>query len=243
MRIEEMEEGEGASSHDKEVEGQNTRVGNAKTKSNGRKVKGEQETLIETVRSLKMEVQSYKADNERLMREKSQINVRVLQSLDQLQRQTKKGSNSRQEEEGRCHERRNARGRAGYSRSASRAHEYHSPPHSERKFYASEDPVSSPKVSPIRHQRRKQEVDSLQGELRKLKPPSFAGEREREDDVEAWLLGLRRYFQWHNYSSNLEARIATYHLHGKAAMWWDQLKQVEHVNESRITWKQFKKYL
>jgi hypothetical protein len=25
-------------------------------------------------------------------------------------------------------------------------------------------------------------------------------------------------------------------------MWWDQLKQVEHVNESRITWKKFKKY-
>jgi hypothetical protein len=25
-------------------------------------------------------------------------------------------------------------------------------------------------------------------------------------------------------------------------MWWDQLKQVEHINENRITWKQFKKY-
>jgi hypothetical protein len=46
-------------------------------------------------------------------------------------------------------------------------------------------------------------VDSLQGELRKLRPPSFDGEREREDDVEAWLLGLKRYFQLHNYSSNL----------------------------------------
>jgi len=46
----------------------------------------------------------------------------------------------------------------------------------------------------------------------------------------------------HNYSSNLEARIATYHLHGKDAMWWDQLKQVEHINESMIAQKQFKKY-
>jgi hypothetical protein len=46
----------------------------------------------------------------------------------------------------------------------------------------------------------------------------------------------------HNYTSNLEARIATYDLHGKNAMWWDQLKQVEHINESMITWKQFKKY-
>jgi hypothetical protein len=88
----------------------------------------------------------------------------------------------------------------------------------------------------------KQEVDSFQGDLRKLKPPSFDGEREREYDVEAWLLGLQRYFQFHNYSSNLEDRISTYHLYSKATMWWDQLKKVEHVNESRITWKQFKKY-
>ena len=46
----------------------------------------------------------------------------------------------------------------------------------------------------------------------------------------------------HNYSSNLEARIATYHLHRNTAIWWDQLNQVEHVDESRISWKQFKKY-
>ena len=70
-----MEEGEGASSHDKEAEGQNTRVGNAEIESKGRKGKGKQEMLIETVRSLKMEVQSYKADNERLMREKGHINA------------------------------------------------------------------------------------------------------------------------------------------------------------------------
>jgi hypothetical protein len=97
-------------------------------------------------------------------------------------------------------------------------------------------------VSPDRHQRRRHELDSLQGELRKLKPPSFDGDREREYDVKAWLLGLRMYFQLHNYSSNLEAIIATYHLHGKVVMWWDELSQVEHINERRITWKQFKKH-
>jgi len=56
MHIEEIELVRGASSHDKEAKGQNTRVGNAETDSNGRKEKGEHETLIETVRSLKMEV-------------------------------------------------------------------------------------------------------------------------------------------------------------------------------------------
>jgi hypothetical protein len=40
--------------------------------------------LIEMVRSLKMEVQSYKVENERLLREKSHINARVLHNLNQL---------------------------------------------------------------------------------------------------------------------------------------------------------------
>ena len=46
MHIKEMEEGEGASSHDKEAKGHNTKVGNAETKSNGCKGRGEQETLL-----------------------------------------------------------------------------------------------------------------------------------------------------------------------------------------------------
>jgi hypothetical protein len=122
-----------------------------------------------------------------------------MQILNQLQRKTKNGSNSKQEEEGRCHERIYDCKRTSYSRSASRTHRHHSPPYLARKFYASEDSISSPEVSPIRHQRRIYELDSLKGELRNLNPPSFDGEREREDDDEAWFLGLERYFQWHNY--------------------------------------------
>jgi DNA-binding SARP family transcriptional activator len=90
-------------------------------------------------------------------------------------------------------------------------------------------------VSLVRHQRTRHELDNFQGELSKLKSPSFDGEIGREDDVDAWFLGLRRYFQLHKYSSNLEAKISTYQLHGKVAMWWDQLEQVDHINESRIT--------
>jgi len=31
-------------------------------------------------------------------------------------------------------------------------------------------------------------------------------------------------------------------LHGKGSLWWKQLKQVEHIDESNITWMKFKKY-
>jgi hypothetical protein len=163
-----------------------------------------------------------------------------MQNLNQLHKQAKKGSGSRHKEEGRHHERRDKYRRPSYSRSDNRTHRQHSLPYLAMKVYASEDSISSPEVSLVRHQRRRHELDSLQGEIRKLKPPSFDGEREREDDAKAWLLGIGKYFQLHNYSSNLEARIDTYHLHGKVAMWWNQLKQSEHNNESIITWKQFK---
>jgi hypothetical protein len=46
-------------------------------------------------------------------------------------------------------------------------------------------------MSHVRDQRRRNEVDSLQGEFRKLNSSSFDGEREREDNIEAWFLGLR----------------------------------------------------
>jgi hypothetical protein len=164
-----------------------------------------------------------------------------MQSLNQLQRKTRNGSNSRWEEEGRYHERGDNYIIVGYSRSANITHRHQSPL-SASKFYAFEYSISSPKVSPVRHQRRRHELNNLQGQLRKIKSPSFDGEGEREDDVESWLHGLGRYFQLHNYSSNLEEKISTYHLHGKDVIRWDKLKHVEHINESNITWNKFKKY-
>ena len=60
-------------------------------------------------------------------------------------------------------------------------------------------------MSHVRHQRRKYESDNLQGELRKLKLPTFDGENRKGDDVETRLLIIKKYFQLHNYSSDLQA--------------------------------------
>jgi hypothetical protein len=86
------------------------------------------------------------------------------------------------------------------------------------------------------------EADILQGELRKIKPPSFDGENRMGEDVESWLLGMRKYFQLHDYPSHVEAMIVFYHLQGKTSMWWDQLKQVKHIDEKIISWNRFKRY-
>jgi hypothetical protein len=92
-------------------------------------------------------------------------------------------------------------------------------------------------MSPVRQHKRRIGVDELQGEMRKIKPPTFDGEHKKDEDAEAWLLGMRKYFQLHNYSSHVEARIAIYQLKGKASMWWDQLMQVKHIDEKKITWR------
>jgi hypothetical protein len=77
----------------------------------------------------------------------------------------------------------------------------------------------------------------LQGELRKIKPPTFNGEHRKGEEVEAWLLEMKKYFQLHDYPSRVEARIATYHLQGKETMWWDQLKQAKHLDEKKVSWR------
>jgi hypothetical protein len=69
-------------------------------------------------------------------------------------------------------------------------------------------------------------VDELKGEMNKIKPPMFDGENKKEEDVETWFLGMRKYFQLQNYFAQAEGRIAMYQLKGKASMWWDQFVQM-----------------
>jgi hypothetical protein len=45
--------------------------------------------------------------------------------------------------------------------------------------------------------------DILQGELRKIKPPTFNGEHRKGEEVEAWLLEMKKYFQLHDYPSRV----------------------------------------
>ena len=51
-----------------------------------------------------------------------------------------------------------------------------------------------------RHQSKQKK--ELQGEFWKIKPPSYDG--EKEEDVEAWLLNMIKYFQVYEYESNLK---------------------------------------
>jgi hypothetical protein len=91
-------------------------------------------------------------------------------------------------------------------------------------------------VSHVWRKRRRPETKILQGDLRTIKPPNFNGEHKKGEEVDAWLLEIKKYFQLHDYPSWVESRISTYHLKGKETMWWDHLKQAKNLDEKRISW-------
>ena len=54
--------------HEEDVMGENIQVGNAETESNGRRFQDTPPDFAATMRSLRVEMQSYRADNERLVK-------------------------------------------------------------------------------------------------------------------------------------------------------------------------------
>jgi hypothetical protein len=152
----------------------------------------------------------------------------MLKSLERIERKLEKESDIRKTRSRRTPKRKRR------SRSVNR-HRRRSPKHSGKEAHSSSSP------SPTRKHRRSG-VDELKGEMNKIKPPTFDGEHQKEEYVETWLLGMRKYFQLQNYSSHAEGRIVMYQLKGKSSMWWDQLVQVQHIREKDITWKEFKRY-
>jgi hypothetical protein len=89
------------------------------------------------------------------------------------------------------HARRDACRGSRNSRSASR--HGHSPIHSSKRENAFLESKRNPSLSPVMHQMRMSKLESLHGELKKLKPPKFDGEDKIGEYVEAWLLGMRKY--------------------------------------------------
>jgi hypothetical protein len=178
MRTGVMEDAQGSYNNEEEIIGLHVIMGNAETNSNGRRDMHE----LVTMRSLYREVKSYMDGNERIMKSQEEI----LQSLNMLHKQvnkdsgTKKAVSARQVSASRSQRKRDEHGNDRQSRSMTRHH--HSPRKSTRRTHASLGPGSNPSVSPIWRQRRRPGGDILQGELMKIKPPTFNGEHRKGED-------------------------------------------------------------
>jgi hypothetical protein len=227
-----MEDGRGTYNQEYEIRGMDVHLGIEGTNSNVH-VEGRDENMnmVETIKNLQKDFQSHKVDNERLMRAKEKqedFNMKLMQSLNKIEKKldkesgsSKSGSHMSLDEKRR-------------TISVSR-HDHHSPRHSNKRAHNNSIP------SPVKNHKR-YGVDELRREMNRIKPPTFDGEHKKDEDVETWMLGMRKYFQLHNYSSHAEGKISIYQLKGKTSMWWDQLVQVQHIKEKSVTWREFKKY-
>jgi hypothetical protein len=54
--------------------------------------------------------------------------------------------------------------------------------------------------------------------MNKIKPHTFDCEQKKDEYVETWLLGMRKYFQLHNYYSHVEGIIPICQLKGKESI-------------------------
>ena len=75
--------------YEEDAMGENVQVGNAETNFNGRRLQETSPDFAATMRSLMAEMQSYKVDNEILVKaqeEQNQLNVAMLQNLTDIQR-------------------------------------------------------------------------------------------------------------------------------------------------------------
>jgi hypothetical protein len=188
-------------------------VGAAVTESNGHGEdrKGESMNLVETIKSLQKDVQSYKVDNEKLMKAKEQqegFNIKLMQNLDIIEKKMDKETESSKSGSHRSHDERRRTISVG-------RHHHHSPRHSTRRAHSSSSPF------PVRKHKKRSGVDELQGEMNKIKPPTFDGEHKKDEDAETWLLGMRKYFQLHNYSSGMRNKAGSV-----LQMWNDCLRKL-----------------
>jgi hypothetical protein len=221
-----MEETQNASSSENEAKGMDVHLGVEGSNSNGHGEEiDKEENMMKIIERLKKDAQTHRADSRKLMKAKEQQGEFKSKLMKSLERIKKRLDKERDSSKTRSHH--TSEGRR--SRSVGRYH-HHSQGHSKRRVHSNSNP------SPTRKHRRSG-VDELKGGVNKIKPPTFDGEHKKEEDVETWFLGMRKYFQLQNYSNHAEGRIAMYQLKEKASMWWDQLVQVQHIRDKDDTWK------
>ena len=75
--------------------------------------------------------------------------------------------------------------------------------------------------------------------FKKEKPPTFDGEMKKSEYVEAWWLGMKNFFRFHDYLENMKSKIASSNLKGKENIWWQDVKHVRGIREEELIWDMF----
>ena len=91
--------------------------------------------------------------------------------------------------------------------------------------------------SSCKGKRKRHHRDHSWDEFKKAKHPTFDDEVNTRQEDEAWLLGIKKYFQVQDYSGNMKARVAIFNLNGRESIWWEHFKQVKKITERKLKWK------
>ena len=95
----------------------------------------------------------------------------------------------------------------------------------------SEESSRDSSSSSHKRKRKRHYRDCSRDKFKKAKPPTFDGEVKTGQEVEAWLLGMRKYFQVQKYYGNMKARVAMFNLTGRAFIWCEHFRKVKKINE------------
>ena len=88
------DDGKNPNEYEEDIMRENIRVGNAETESNGRRFQDTPPDFATTMRSLRVEMKSYRVDNERLAKaqeEQNGLNAAMMQILTDIQRRMNSG--------------------------------------------------------------------------------------------------------------------------------------------------------
>ncbi len=144
--------------------------------------------MIETVKSLKAELQSVKTNNKHILKAQEELNNVILTKLLSQEENKKKEPIDSPE------------GTMCYKRKAKRLNFSDSDSSSTKGYWIEECKNDSDYSSESSHSKRRKSKkkrnyhDEITGEFKKIKPPTFNSEVETREEAEAWLLGMKKYF-------------------------------------------------
>ena len=74
------------------------------------------------------------------------------------------------------------------------------------------------------HPYKRNDKGYFSDEFKKANPPTFAGDLDKLKYAKAWLLGLKKLFEMHDYIENMKAKIAIFSFKRKTNIWWEDVK-------------------
>ena len=60
------------------------------------------------------------------------------------------------------------------------------------------------------------------------------------EDAKDWTLVMRKFFELHDYTNNMKAKITIFNLKGKTYIWWEDAMWVREIKTNDLNWQEFK---